>query len=453
MFPQMTSPISISRAAILLLWGLALWHSWEARGIFIDGSKMLLDMAEQRHLIVFRAPRFYIEAGGQLIALMGIRAGVTDLHRLAQLLSLGLFAMPTLFYSLALWRARKDPVLLAMTLAVIAVVFMTTSFFIIGEYNTAFALTTASAVWLATADRLRVGEGIVLAAMALLFSRSYEVTLYHGPVLTLMTLWRIRSAPDRPLWATVAYLVAATFFLGGGVVALWSLIDPFNPPQVGQTWAEAPNFWQNPQFDAMLVAVLVVVIAALVRPPSLRRRTIYLWAAIPLAILALSPLMVLTDTVIARPLARSHYVPRTVSGLIVIAIVLFIWLHASPLRRALSAAVLLREPVAARRFLGFAWLMLLATIPGDVFLTITWSHYIDALRSTVTSRTGIVAIEDTPLARYPFNLMVENWTLPPQSVIVRAKRGDAVIAPPRGYDGPLPVRPENAPDLSPYYWR
>ncbi len=449
----MTSTKTIYRAAILLLWALALWHSWTARGIFIDGSKLLLDLVGQKQLIAFRAPRFYVESGGQALAYLGIKAGITDLHRLAQLFSLMLFAVPTAFYSLALWRARNEPVLLAGTLAIIAVVFMTTSFFIIGEYNTTFAITTASAVWLATTDRLRVGEGLALALIAIVFSRSYEVTLYHGPLLALMTLWRVKNVPERPRAATFLYLVAASFFLGGGVVALRSLIDPFNPPQVGQTWHEAPNFWQNPQFDVIFVAVLVVVVWALVKPADLRTRKPYLWACLPLAVLALSPLMVLTDTTIARPLARSHYVTRTACGLVVVSIVLFMWLHVSHLHKALQATAVLREPETARRFLGFAWLLLLATVPGDVFLTFTWINYLDTLRATVTSHTGVLAFEDTPLARYPADLLVENWTLPAQSVLLHGKPGDAVIAPPRTFSGLTPFPPDKAPDLAPYFWR
>ena len=448
----MTSTKTITRTAILLLWALALWHSWTARGIFIDGSKLLLDLVQYKGLISFRAPRFYVEVGGQTLAYLGLKAGITDLHRLAQLLSLMLFAVPTALYSLALWRARNEPVLLAATLAIIAVVFMPTSFFIVGEYNPTFAITTASAVWLATTDRLRLGEGIVLALLALVFSRSYEVTLYHGPVLALMTLWRIKHVPERPWAATAAYLVAAMFFLGGGVVALWSLFDPFNPPQVGQTWDEAPNFWQNPQFDVVFVAVLVVVVWALVKPADLRTRKPYLWACVPLAILALSPLMVLTDTTVARPLARSHYVTRTACGLVVITIVFFMWLHVSQFHRALRAMTVLRAPDAARRFLVFAWLLLLATVPGDVFLTFTWLDYLDTLRATVTSHSGVLAFEDTPLAHYPANLFVENWTVPAQSVIVRGSASDAVIAPPADFHGLTPFPPDKAPDLSPYFW-
>jgi len=87
--------------------------------------------------------------------------GITDLHLLAQLLSLGLFAVPTALYHLALLRVKDDPVLLAALLAAIAVVFMTTSFFIVGEYNTAYAIGIVVAVRLVTAKELTVADGAV----------------------------------------------------------------------------------------------------------------------------------------------------------------------------------------------------------------------------------------------------------------------------------------------------
>jgi hypothetical protein len=440
-----------SRAAILVLWALALWHAWIARGLFVDGAKLLLDIVLHQNYVLFRAPRFYCEAGRQILAVLGVGAGITDLHLLAQLLSLSMFAVPTAFYHLALWRARDEPVLLAATLAVIAMVFMTTSFFIAGEYNACYAIATASGVWLATTDRLRIGEGAALAAIAVVFSRSYEATLYLGPLLAFMTLWRIRNVPDRPPVATSLHLAAAAFFLGGGIVAVESLIDPFDPGHLRQTYDEAPNFWQNPQFDVIFAAVLVVVVWATVNPAGLRGRKPYLWASILLALLALSPLMALTDTVV-RPLARSHYVARTISGPIVFAVVAFVWLYASGRPRQLAPLVLLRQAEVARPFLAFACLLLVAVLPGEVFLTVTWGEYLDALRSTVRARSGVVALEDTALAHRPLNFMVENWALPSQSLVVREKPGDAVIAPSRKFRDWIPFPPEKAPDLGPYVW-
>ena len=220
-----------------------------------------------------------------------------------------------------------------------------------------------------------------------------------------------------------------------------------------QVYNRSFDFWQNPQFDVIFIATLVVVIGAIARPSALLGRKLYFRASVPLAILALSPLMAFTGTSIFRPLARSQFPARTICGAVVVAIVFFIWLYSSQYHRLVKPLVLLRRTDVAPRFLAFAWFMLLATLPGDIFLTATWVDYLDALRTTVRSRTGVIAFEDTPLARFPMNLMVEAWVMPSQSLAVRSKLGDGVIAPPKDFTDWLPIPPDDPPEIGNFFWR
>lgn len=449
----MPSTRLVYRSSLLILWALLLWHAWECRGLFIDGAKLIYDVVQQQDWIVFRRARFYMEVLRQLPLNLAVHAGITDLHLLSQVLSFGLGLPATVFYTVALFRARNEPVLLAAVIAVIAACFMTTSFFIAGEYNATFAMTMAAAVWLATTDRLRAVEGLGLLAIAFVFSRSYEVTLYHGPVLALMTLWRIATVQDRPRGAMLLYLLAAVFFLGGAVVALDSLIHPYDAEYQRDVYNRATDFWQNPQFDVIFAAILVVVVWTLVRPSALLGRKPYFWASMVLAILALSPLMALTDTTVFRPLARAQFPARTACGAVVIAVVVFVWLYSADFHRLVQPLVLLHRADVAPRFLAFAWLMLLATLPSDLFLTRAWSNYLDVLRATVRSHSGVVALEDTKLAQFPTSLMVENWIMPVQSLVVRSKPGDAIVAPARSFDGWVPFPPARPPDFGKFFWR
>ena len=281
----MASGRFIAWAAIGLLWVLAVWHSWASRGLFVDGSKLLIDMVRYDWFVTFRGPRFHTEVANQILPVIGIRLGVTDLHLLARLLSFDLFGVPTLFYSLALWRAHRDAVLLAAALAAVAIVFMTTSFFIVGEYNTTYALTVMSAVWLATSDRLRLADGIVLLGVACFFSRSYEVTLFLGPIMAAMTCWRVATAASQSRIASAVYVAAGLLFLGGMFVAVGSLLHPFDPEHLEATYLELGYFWWNLQFDLACAAAAVVVVWALVRSDSLGHLTPFLWASIFLALL------------------------------------------------------------------------------------------------------------------------------------------------------------------------
>lgn len=113
-------------------------------------------------------------------------------------------------------RVKDDPVLLAAVLAAIGVVFMTASFFIVGEYNTAYAIGIVVAVRLVTAkEELNVADGAFLVAVGLLAVRTYEVMIYLGPLLALMIAWTVYRIRPRPVVATFLYLAAILPFLGG----------------------------------------------------------------------------------------------------------------------------------------------------------------------------------------------------------------------------------------------
>lgn len=440
------------RTTVCLIWGLALWHSWESRGLFVDGSAFLVQIARREWFFDFYAPRLYAMVVGQAPIMTAIFLGVTDLHLLARLLSLGLFALPTVLYHLALARVKDDAVLLAAVIAAIAVVFMTTSFFIVGEYNTAYAIAILVAVRLATARQLTWVDGLFLAVIGFLAIRTYEAMLYLGPLLSAMVLWAIWRAPSRPWLPTTLHLVSIAGFIAGMFVAIGSLTRPYSVEHLDETIETARNFWQNMQFDLVVAAALVVVVWALLRPRDLALAKPYRWAAVCLVILALSPLLMLGDVVV-RPLAKSQYVARTAAGLIIASIVVFIWAYASNLRGKLPAFVVLGTPEAARRFLIFALLILLAVLPSDISLTQSWVSYLDAMRTTVRDHDGVIAFEDSPLSRHPYDLLVEAWILPSQSLALRAKRGDGIVAPPRDFGAWQPFPPAQPYPLGKYVWR
>jgi hypothetical protein len=192
---------------------------------------------------------------------------------------------------------------------------------------------------------------------------------------------------------------------------------------------------------------------ALIKPADLARNRPYAWAAVFLALLALSPLLALTDGLV-RPLAKSQYVARTVSGLIIATmVVVCVAYRATPALR-LPVFEVLRRPDAARRFLSFSFVMLAAGLPADLQLTQSWVGYLDAIRTSVRSRGGIIPVEDTPLARPPYSLFIESWVLTSQSVILRARPTDGVLAPPRTYVNEwVPFPPEELPNMGRFYWR
>jgi len=439
------------RAAIGVIWVLALWHSWLCRGLFVDGSAFLLNIVLRGWFFDFYPPRLYAMIAAQLPIIAALTLGVTDLHLLGRILSLGLFGLPTLFYTLALVRARNEPVLLAVVIAAIGTIFMTTSFFIVGEYNSAYAIAILVAVRLVTAERLTILDGLVLAALSALAMRTYEVFIYLGPLLALMTLWQLWRLSRRPVVASLLHLLSAAFFLKAMLVAIDSVTHPYSQEHLAETYFTALNFWQNMQFDLAFVPLVIVAVWALVRPEHLGTLKPYRWGLVCVLLLALSPLLAISDTLV-RPLAKSQYVARTVGGAIIATMVLFIWGYSEPRLRTWRVRLALQGEAARRRLLAFACLILLAVLPSDIYLSITWDHFLRSFRSVVVNHRGLVAFEDTPLARMPDILLVENWPLTTQSLILRSRPDDAILLPPRTFTDWVPFPPTEPPHLAHFYW-
>ncbi len=451
------------RAAIGLIWALALWHSWICRGLFVDGFAFLVQIATYEWFFDFYPPRLYAMIAGQIPVMTAVILGVTDLHWLARLLSFGFFGLPTIFYTGALWRARHDPVMLASVIAIIAIVFLPVSFFIVGEYNTLYAFATFVGVTLLTAERLRLGEGLMLAVLGAFSIRIYEAMVYVGPLLVVLSLWRVwknlRGAPEeskaRQLAAAPFYLLAAALFAWGTWVARNSIVHPFSDLSalhLEDTLQQARNFWHNMQFDFVFGPALVIMVWALIWPADLATAKPYRWAALGLGLLMASPLLAVGETMI-RPLAKAQYVSRVMGGLVVCAIVMFVWFYRSDLHVRLKATVVLRQPPAARRFLAFACLMPLAILPSDIFLSLSWIDFVEDTRAAVESRHGIIPFEETKLSQWPDRLLVEDWVLSTQCLAVRSSDADGIILPPRGYSEWVPFHPQEPPNLGRFYWR
>ena len=358
-----------------------------------------------------------------------------------------------------LFRVRDDGVLLAAVMTIIAVVYLPTSFFIVGEYNTLYAFATFVGITLLTTDRLRLGEGFMLAVLGAFSVRIYEAMVYVGPLLIAMILWRVwlsaRAARARELVAAFLYLLAAVLIGVGVYVAYESIVHPFNALSalhLDDTLQQARNFWHNMQFDFVFGPALVIVVWAVVRPADLATIKPYRWAAIGLGILVLSPLLALGDTLI-RPLAKSQYVSRVMGGMVVCAILLLVWFYCSRRHVRLKAMVVLHQPPAARRFLAFACLMPLAVLPSDIFLSQSWTTFVDDTRAEIR-RGGIIPFEQTRLSKWPGILLVEDWVMSTQSIALRGSDTDGIILPPKAYlDEWVPFQPAEPPNMGRFYWR
>jgi len=426
------------------LWIFGLWYAWLGCGLIGDGSYYLFDAVTVGPYVDVDRERAVPNLLAQLPLAAAIAAGVTDLHWLARWQSLGWFALPAVLYSLAVLRTRHDPLQQASIVIAIAIVFMTSSFLIVAEHVTAYAIATMAAAWIVTARQLQAGDGLVLLVLALLSMFCHEVFVFLGPLLAAMTVSAVRHAPVRPSFAMATYLCAALLFLVSAVLA-WRTIATFKDrAYFASASAEAWDFWKNPAFDLASIAALVVAGVALVRPAALATRWPWLVVAPALLAMLLLPLLVLTRGYFGPPFAYSQNITRFAAGPALVAIILFMWAHAPGWWPT---------PPKARRLLAFAALLFLATLPWNATLAVVFVSYLDEMKVAIHDRPGIIAYEDTRLATKPWLLQGETWSLPITSAILRAASADGVIAPPRGYVGFLPYAVSGLPDLGRYRWR
>ncbi len=431
--------VALYRTTAALIWALALWHCWTARGLYLDGSATLVGMMTNGGYALFYEERLTLMAVTQAPAMAAIHLGVTDTQILARLLSVGLFFVPTAFYHAALFRVRRDPALLAIVVCSLAVVFLPTSFFIIGEYNCVHAALLFAALVLATGRRPTMGDGLLLILTAALLIRSYETMACFGLLLAAFTLWRLRFGGWEG-FAAALYGLAAALFLMSAVFAVHALFDPLNSAPLGDALLNIGSFWHNLQFVLPFAALLLLVAAAWLAPRLLETARLFWLTAIPLGFLAASPLLWLVDTEIL-PLPRSQYHSRIMAGFVTAALIVALWIYASRPSWAPRAIALLDKPSIAHRWLAWQLAALIAAVPADLLLTELWRNSIVVFQSTISARPGPIPIEETVFLRLPYSEMVEQWALPSESIVLRRAPTDGFIVQRRGFTGWQPFDP------------
>jgi hypothetical protein len=446
---------------ILLLWCAALWHGWESRGLFSDGSEFLLDMVRNHRFgAAALDPRSHVVFVTQAPVMLAIWLGAVDLHWLARLYSFVLFGVPTALYSLALWRARHDATVLATTLAAIAIVFMTTSYFIIGEYNTAYACAILAAVYLATASELRTGDGVVLVLVALLAARAYEHFVYLGPLLGTLTLISVARRRSSSRLAVALTLFAAAWFFYSAVIATFSLVDwfkgdngPYNDLYARSLIAAVPDVRFNIQLDLLLAAVATLAAFGVFEPRRLQTRWPYLAAGLFVLLLALSPLLVVVERFVAPPYAWSQQAGRTAAGALTAAIVVVLAVQSPWARLGLPIVEAWRAPAAARRLVALAVAMLVATLPWDILITRIYSRYLTVVQAAIGLQSGPFHADGSLLEVHP--RLAQHDAFPASlSLILRQSARDGVLIPEPELLGPVATfDPDHPPDLGRFVWR
>lgn len=446
-----TVPPAAYRSVVLLLWALAINATIACRALFWDGSAFMVNILDLAQVHDFYTARAHVDWATQLPLLLASEAGVRDTRLLAMIYSATLFALPTGLYHFTLARAKDDAVLFGIVIAVIVTVYLPTCFFIVGEYNTAYAAVVTAMVVTLTPGPRRLGDAVLLCLLGLLSVRSYETMVYLGPLLAAALVWSMRKDDDR--WVRGLAVVAAAAFIAGAVVGLVAIVDYWNHPHFQKVRAMSFDFWQNLQFIIPVIGLAICAAIALLRPRWLQGGGPPLVIAIAAAALVLSPWYRLIDehSILYPP---AHYLARQAAGVVLAVLLACMWLHVAWQRRPPEIFIILRLPAVSRRLVVAMTALLLAAAVPDVALSGLWSDYLARMRSLVDTREGAIRARDLPLLDWPDKLFVQDWSLPAVSALVSRTPGHAYVLADKDYLSNPPFDPAcgTLPHLKGYGW-
>ena len=445
------SPVAVARGVAIVLWALAVHNSLACRGLFWDGASFLVNLLDQGHFHDFYAARAHVDWVTQAPVLLLARWGIRDTQLLAMAQSAALFALPTALYHLALTRVRRDPVLLAAVLAIVAAVYLPTSFFIIGEYNVAFACITAVMAIALTTDGRSRRDAAMLLTFGLLCLRSYEAMIYLGPLVAGAILWSTRGSDDRV--TRLLGVLAALAFVGAAVVSAVTIVDYWDHPHFMKVRSTSVDFWQNMQFSIPLAGFFICAIAGVRRPAWLQGRGPLVVMGVIALLLALSPWwrLVHGPSILYPP---AHYVARQAAGMLLAALLVGMWLQVA-LRDPPRVFAVMRQPDVARRMVLLLGALTVAGAIPDIMLTRLWSGYIERLRVVVDGNKGVVRAETLPLHDWPNKLFFQDWSYPALSAVVSRSPGQSYVVSDQDYLSNPPFEPSCGllPKLKGYGWR
>ncbi len=413
------------RTGVALLWTLATVNALTCRALFWDGASFLASALEHGTFHDFYPARAHIAWLTQTPVLLLARLGIADTHLLAIVFSAMLIGVPVALYHLALARVRERGALLAAVLAIVATVYLPTSFFVIGEFHAAYAAVTAAAAIALTSDSSGRRDGACLVALGLLTIASYEAMLYLGPLVALVTLWAARRQRDPA--ARLLFAIAAIAFLGGAVVAASTVIDYWDHDYFTRVRAATWDFWQNLQFLIAFAGLAMIAVVALAFPGWLASRGPIVAAAIAGAALVSTPWLrhlLGPDALLFPP---SHYVARSAAGGLLAALLLAMWVHVAWPGASWRLMTMLHQPIVASRLATAMVVLAVAGAVPDLALTRLWVDYLGWFRGVVTSRTGLVYSETLPMRDWPNRIFAQDWTYPALSALVRSAPGQAIV--------------------------
>jgi hypothetical protein len=411
----------LNQVLFALLFALVLIATGAMRGLYADGAFFLLRLIERGTWFDFDPARTHAQWMGQGPPWLFMQLGIRDVKVLARAYSFGLLGLPALFYALALWRTRLEPVLHIAVAVLTAVVFLNTQFFAVGEYNIAYALATwVAALLLSTRPLGWLGQGTLLLVLTALI-RAYEVMLSLGPALALLAWVRARRLdPEGSRERLILPVVVLAAALGIWVAIQYGL--RVRSDSIVQSSHRLKGVIHNGQLLISLLFAATFALAALERPRAGLHRIL---SGVAVAL----PGLLLLPWVWAKP--SRHHDSRAWAGL---ALTLgLLWTARAAWKFGFREGWAERAGFELGRMRGaviLLWLVLSGIIAGH---TLGWQRYLRAFESELAPTSQGSGQRVRPWADVSDELKERSrlygwpWTQPSLSVLMQPADPDRVV--------------------------
>jgi hypothetical protein len=410
---------------------------------FSDGAHYFLRILEGGGFFAFDRQRLFAQYLTQIPVVAAIKLGVTRPAILSALFGAGLYA-PYIVSLFLCYRILRDsePRLMAFPLLAYASASFDSSFTILSEAHVMAAIFWPMFFYIYVRERFSVTDFALLLALCVLSVLTYASTVLLAPLLLVGVARRlpaqIASLRGKLYWGAVALALLAAFAFG-----LEALILPRDP---GNRQGAVAALWylgdHLPVIYSGLTFLAVAAMASLPGPARTARRLIT-------AALAATALVFVAAALIHPELIRPEEDFR--------ARVLLVFVPAG--LGALALVYLLgKVALGDERWRGIyrvIRVLVVFQLLWQANATYQWYGFVQAFQQEIASHHGLLAFEDSILARERVGLqtlrqMTWGWTNPAMSILV-ARDGEvsSLLLPPAG-ERFRPLDPARPPDLSRY---
>jgi hypothetical protein len=346
----------------------------------------------------------------QAPVVLAVRAGVTDTHVLSMLLGVGHLLVPAMVWSLAMVLSRTDRVVCFAVAMIAGLASGATWFISVNEIVLAAPLTVLVAVLLWLPRPWRLGEAVLAIAAAFVLVACYETAVLTGSILGAWAVWRAIRGGGPRLEALGCAAVAA-LSVASVVVAFAGTRAGANPTHSQSFLYHVVSLEPWPFYVALAGIGMCVGALTLSRDETVSH-----------VVLAIGSVALVISVVGFEPSAFAGLQVRGGVALAAVALELFLFLRWIRRARVRHARVGPRIPSALAVVPVVFVASMVAVNVGPLH---SWSRSLDAFRSEVDERQGIVqAVDVLPTGRRE---VLWGWTASSLSLLLRGDPNGAVL--------------------------